>query len=87
MLAEADPVSAAVLPFAHGATGIQLAFRVHRPTRQSEGSHEERKLISEIRDRIEIVDSNDAEAMVKGLYEQCHPENMWIRTTSSAPIP
>lgn len=50
VLAEVQPVSAAVLLFAHGIAGIHHAFRAHRLVRELEGSDEARQMLNEIHD-------------------------------------
>jgi hypothetical protein len=72
VLAEVDPVSAAVLLFAHGSAGIHHAFRVHRLARQLEDSHEAQKVLKEIRGQIDTLEPHEAEAMMEVLSKQYH---------------
>lgn len=72
VLADVDPVSATVLLFAHGAGGIHHAFRVHRLARKLETSHEARKVLAEIRDRIDTLKPEQAEAMMEILSKEYH---------------
>jgi hypothetical protein len=72
VLAEVEPVSAAVLLFAHGAVGIHHAFRVHRLARELEESHEARKVLHELRDRLDTLDPGKAKAMLELLSKQYH---------------
>jgi len=70
VLGEVAPVSAAVLLFAHGAAGIHHAFRIHRLAREMEGSHEARKILHEIRDKVDSLEPNQAEAMMELLSRE-----------------
>jgi hypothetical protein len=72
VLAEVDPVSAAILLFAHGSVGIHHAFRVHRLARQLEDSHEAQKVLKEIRTQIDSLEPKQAEAMMEVLSNQYH---------------
>jgi len=72
VLAEVDPVSAAVLLFAHGSVGIHHAFRVHRLARQLEDSREAQKVLNEIRKQIDSLEPAQAEAMMEVLSKQYH---------------
>ena len=70
VLADVDPVSAAVLLFAHGSVGIHHAFRVHRLARQLEDSHEAQKVLKEMRSKIDTLEPEQAEAMIEVLSKQ-----------------
>jgi hypothetical protein len=70
VLAEVEPVSAAVLLFANGMMGIHHAFRVHRMARELEGSDEARKMLSDLYERIDHMDPEHAEAMVELLARE-----------------
>ncbi len=72
VLAEVDPVSAAVLLFAHGSVGIHHAFRVHRLARQMEDSHEAQKVLKEMRAKVDTLEPEQAEAMMEVLSKQYH---------------
>jgi hypothetical protein len=72
VLAEADPVSAAILLFAHGSVGIHHAFRVHRLARRLEDSGEARKVLHELRAKIDTLEPAQAEAMMEVLSKQYH---------------
>jgi hypothetical protein len=72
VLAEVDPVSAAILLFAHGSVGIHHAFRVHRLARQLEDSHEAQKVLKELRSKIDTLEPEQAEAMMEVLSKQYH---------------
>jgi hypothetical protein len=65
VLSEVAPVSAAVLLFANGMVGMHHAFRVHRLARELEGSGGARVILDELRDKIDRLDPDHAEAMVE----------------------
>ena len=67
-----DPVSAAVLLFARGSVGIHHAFRVHRLARQIESSNEARKVLVELRSKIDTLEPEQAEAMMEVLSKEYH---------------
>lgn len=70
VLAEVAPVSAAILLFAHGAAGVHHAFRVHRLSLELEDSHEARKVLHEIRNKIDELKPDQAEAMIELLSKE-----------------
>ena len=70
VLAEVEPVSAAVMLFAHGMMGIHHASRMHRMARELEGSDEARKMLSDSHERIDHMDPEYAEAMVELLARE-----------------
>jgi|GEM_PF-762151 len=72
VLYEVAPVSAAVLLFAHGAVGIHHAFRVHRLARQLENTHEAQKVLAEIKDKIDTLEPDKAEALLELLSREYH---------------
>ncbi len=65
ILSEVMPIPAAVLLFTEGAAGIHHAFRVHRPILEIEGTHEARKVLAEVHDRIDRLDPNRAGVLVE----------------------
>lgn len=70
VLAEVQPVSAAVLLFAHGIAGIHHAFRAHRLVRKLEGSDEARQMLNEIHDQVDRLDPKHAEAIIELLMRE-----------------
>ena len=70
VLAEVEPVSAAVFLFANGVMGIHHANRMHRMARDLEGSEEARKMLSDLRERVDHIDPEHAEAMVELLARE-----------------
>jgi len=70
VLAEVDPVSAAVLLFGNGCGGIHNAFHVHRLARQLEGSDQARRILAEISDRVDQLDPSQAEAIMELLTRE-----------------
>lgn len=70
VLAEVEPVSAAILLFANGCGGIYHGFRVHRLARQLEGSDQARKILAEIRDQVDQLEPRQAEAMMELLMKE-----------------
>ncbi|UCD24903.1 MAG: hypothetical protein JSW51_03005 [Gemmatimonadota bacterium] len=64
VLAEVEPISAATLLFGHGLAGIHHAFQVHRMARQIEGSEYARRILLEIREKVDTLEPKQAEAMV-----------------------
>lgn len=70
ILAELEPISAATLLFGYGFAGIHHAFRVHRLARRLESSEEARKILLEIRDRIDSLEPKQAEAMMELLSRE-----------------
>jgi hypothetical protein len=74
VLAELEPISAATLLFGYGFAGIHHAFRVHRLARQLESSEEARKILLEIRDRLDSLEPKEAEAMMELLSREYRTE-------------
>ncbi len=70
VLAEVEPMSAAVFLFANGMMGIHHAFRMHRMARELEGSEEARQMLNDVRQRIDGMDPEHAEAMVELLARE-----------------
>ncbi len=70
VLAEVEPVSAAILLFANGCAGIHHAFRVHRLARELEGSDQARKILAEVRDKVDQLQPHEAEAMMELLTRE-----------------
>jgi hypothetical protein len=70
VLAEVEPVSAAILLFANGCGGIHHAFRVHRLARELEGSDQARKILAEVRDKVDDLEPREAEAIMELLTRE-----------------
>ena len=70
VLAEVNPVSAAVLLFANGMAGIHHGFRMHRMVREMEDSGEAKKILDEIHEKVDHLDQAHAEAMIELLMKQ-----------------
>ncbi len=70
LLADLDPVSAAVFLFAGGATGIHHAFRMHRLVRDLESSHEAKRILEELRARVDSLEPEQAAAMMEVLSRE-----------------
>ncbi len=70
VLAEVEPISAATLLFGHGLAGIHHAFEVHRMARQLEGSENARRILLEIRDKVDTLAPKQAEAMMEVLARE-----------------
>lgn len=72
LLADLDPVSAAVFLFAGGTTGIHHAFRMHRLVRDLESSHEAKRILEELRTRVDSLEPEQAAAMMQVLTREYH---------------
>ncbi len=70
LLAEVEPISTATLLFGHGLAGIHHAFEVHRMARQLEGSENARRILLEIRDKVDTLAPKQAEAMMEVLARE-----------------
>jgi hypothetical protein len=65
VLAEVAPVPAAIVMFAQGAGDIHHAFRVHRLSKELEGTAEARRILDEIHERVDTMEPERAEALIE----------------------
>lgn len=70
VLAEVAPVPAAIVMFAQGAADIHHAFRVHRLSKELEGTEDARRILDEIHGRIDSMAPERAQALVELLMRE-----------------
>ncbi len=69
-LAQTTPVPAAVVLFAEGAAGIHHAYRAHRLAGELADSTEARKILEEIHDKVDSLDTDHARALIELLMNE-----------------
>jgi len=70
VLAEVAPVPAAVLLFANGLGSMHHVYKVHRLARRLEGDDDAREMLEEIRERVDRLEPDRAEAMIELLMNE-----------------
>jgi hypothetical protein len=70
VLAEIAPIPAAVVMFAEGAAGLRHAFRIHKLTRELEGSDAARQILDEVHARVDELDQDRAQALIELLVKE-----------------
>ncbi|MBU0640123.1 MAG: hypothetical protein KKB50_14755 [Planctomycetes bacterium] len=68
--ADLVPVSAAIMLFAKGITGIHHVHRVHRLARNAAGQEEARQILAEVRGKVDQLSPEQARRVIESLLER-----------------